>query len=249
MQYCALFCHFPLPFLRPLLYSEWTMHTQQRTNRGRKALDSSPTPNYKKYGDGKYPHLVEPTPHKAHEAPELTIASRRTVLGVIGIGLTAMLLGRRYLGGKESPSTQAEHQPTPEEQATRVVDAYSAYLSQCEAYEAGKTTKKPRLPANLDGITTLAVEAGDSIGSVVDRHIATLAEADAFHTKPEQDGVTNATSARVAELYLTDGNTRTRYELQPGDTVTLAQYQGFVVPLAINPHEPSSDVSLHTLEP
>jgi hypothetical protein len=163
--------------------------------------------------------------------------------------LAATLVGRRYLGGKESPSTQAEHQPTPEEQATRVVDAYSGYLSQRKAYEEDKTTEAPRLPANLDGITTLAVEAGDSIGTVVDRHIATLAEADTFHTKPEQDGVTNATSARVAELYLTDGNTRTRYELQPGDIVTLAQYQGFVVPLAINSHEPSSGVPQHTLEP
>ena len=159
----------------------------------------------------------------------------------------ATLVGRRYLGGKESPSTQAEHQPTPEEQATRLVDAYSAYLSQREAYEAGKTTEEPRLPANLDGITTLAVEAGDSIGTVVDRHIATLAEADAFHAKPEQDGVTNAASARVAELCLTDGDTHD--ELQPRDIVTLAQYQGFVVPLAINSHEPSSGVPRHTLEP
>jgi len=158
-----------------------------------------------------------------------------------------MLLGRRYLGGKESPSTQAEHQPTPEEQATRVVDAYSGYLSQRKAYEEGKTTEAPRLPANLDGITTLAVEAGDSIGTVVDRHIATLAEADTFHTKPEQDGVTHAASARVAELYLTDGDTHD--ELQPRDIVTLAQYQGFVVPLAINPDESSSSTSLHTLEP
>ena len=82
---------------------------------------------------------------------------------------------------------------------------------------------------------------------MVDRHIATLAEADTFHAKPEQDGVTNATSARVAELYLTDGDTR--YELQPGDIVILAQYQGFVVPLAINPDESSSSTSLHTLEP
>jgi len=157
--------------------------------------------------------------------------------------LAATLVGRRYLGGKESPSTQAEHQPTPEEQATWVVDAYSGYLSQRKAYEEDKTTEAPRLPANLDGITTLAVEAGDSIGTVVDRHIAALTEADAFHTKPEQDGVTNAASARVAELYLTDG------ELQPSDIVTLAQYQGFVVPLTVGSHEPSSGVSRQTLEP
>lgn len=207
------------------------MSTQQRTNRGRKAPDSSPT---SKYGDDKY------------EVTELPSIPRRTVLGALGVGL-ATLVGRRYLGGKESPSTQAEHQPTPEEQATRLVDAYSAYLSQREAYEAGKTTEEPRLPANLDGITTLAVEAGDSIGTVVDRHIATLAEADAFHAKPEQDGVTNAASARVAELCLTDGDTHD--ELQPRDIVTLAQYQGFVVPLAINSHEPSSGVPRHTLEP
>lgn len=246
MQYCALFCHFPLPFLRPLLYSEWTMHTPQRTNRGKKALHSSSTSNYEKYSDGKYPHLIE---HTSHEVTELPSIPRRTILGALGVSLAAALVGRRYLGGKESPSTQAEHQPTPEKQAAQLVDAYSGYLSQRKAYEEGKTTEEPRLPANLDGITTLAVEAGDSIGSVVDRHIATLAEADAFHTKPEQDGVTNATSTRVAELYLTDGNTRTRYELQPGDTVTLAQYQGFVIPLTVNPHEPSSGVSLHTLEP
>ena len=161
--------------------------------------------------------------------------------------MAAALVGYLHLGGKEDSNTQAEHQPTPEEQATRLVDAYSAYLSQREAYETGKTTEEPQLPANLDGIVTLAVEAGDSIGSVVDRHIATLAEADTFHAKPEQDGVTNATSARVAELYLTDGDTR--YELQPGDIVILAQYQGFVVPLAINPDESSSSTSLHTLEP
>lgn len=247
MQYCALFCHFPLPFLRPLLYSEWTMSTQQRTNRGERSPRSSSTPNYKKYGDGKYPHLVEPTPHKAHEAPELTIASRRTVLCVIGIGLTATLLGRRYLGGKESPSTQAEHQLTPEEQATRVVDAYSGYLSQRKAYEAGEVTREPQPPVELSNITTRPVEAGDSIGTVVDRHIATLAEADAFHTKPEQDGVTHAASARVAELCLTDGDTH--YELQPSDMVTLAQYRGFVVPLTVNSPEPSASVSRHTLEP
>ena len=235
MQYCALFCHFPLPFLRPLLYSEWTMHTQQRTNRGRKAPDSSPTPNYKKYGDGKY------------EVTELPTIPRRAMLGALGVSLTAALVGYLHLGGKEDSNAQAEHQPTPEKQATQVVDAYSGYLSQREAYEAGKTTEEPQLPANLDGITTLAVEAGDSIGTVVDRHIAALAEADAFHTKPEQDGVTHAASARVAELYLTDGDTR--YELQPGDIVTLAQYQGFVVPLIVNSPEPSASVSRPTLEP
>lgn len=232
MQYCALFCHFPLPFLRPLLYSEWTMYTQQRPNRGHEAPHFSPTP---KCGDDKY------------EVTELPSIPRRTILGALGVSLAATLVGRRYLGRKESPSTQAEHQPTPEEQAAQLVDAYSGYLSQREAYEAGKTTKKPRLPANLDGIATLAVQAGDSIGTVVDRHIAALTEADAFHTKPEQDGVTNATSTRVAELYLTDGDTHD--ELQPGDVVTLAQYQGFVVPLAINSHEPSSGVPQHTLEP
>lgn len=232
MQYCALFCHFPLPFLRPLLYSEWTMYTQQRPNRGHEALDSSST---SKCGDGKY------------EVTKLPSIPRRTILGALGVSLAAALVGYLHLGGKEDSNTQAEHQPTPEEQATRLVDAYSAYLSQREAYEAGKTTEEPQLPANLDGIVTLAVEAGDSIGSVVDRHIATLAEADTFHAKPEQDGVTNATSARVAELYLTDGDTR--YELQPGDIVILAQYQGFVVPLAINPDESSSSTSLHTLEP
>ena len=232
MQYCALFCYFPLPFLRPLLYSEWTMHTQQRPNRGHEAPHSSPTP---KCGDDKY------------EVTELPSIPRRTILGALGVSLAATLVGRRYLGRKESPSTQAEHQPTPEEQAAQLVDAYSGYLSQRKAYEEGKTTEEPRLPANLDGITTLAVEAGDSIGTVVDRHIAALTEADAFHTKPEQDGVTNAASARVAELCLTDGDTH--YELQPGDMVTLAQYQGFVIPLAVNPHEPSSGVPQHTLEP
>ncbi|RKW01494.1 MAG: hypothetical protein D8B38_04340 [Candidatus Saccharimonas sp.] len=208
------------------------MSTQQRTNRGHEALDSSST---SKCGDGKY------------EVTELPSIPRRTILGALGVSLAAALVGYLHLGGKEDSNTQAEHQPTPEEQATRLVDAYSAYLSQREAYEAGKTTEEPQLPANLDGIVTLAVEAGDSIGSVVDRHIATLAEADTFHAKPEQDGVTNATSARVAELYLTDGDTR--YELQPGDIVILAQYQGFVVPLAINPDESSSSTSLHTLEP
>lgn len=161
--------------------------------------------------------------------------------------MAATLVGRRYLGRKESPSTQAEHQPTPEEQAAQLVDAYSGYLSQRKAYEEGKTTEEPRLPANLDGITTLAVEAGDSIGTVVDRHIAALTEAETFHTKPEQDGVTNAASARVAELCLADGDTHD--ELQPGDVVTLAQYQGFVIPLTVDPHEPSSGVPQHTLEP
>lgn len=162
------------------------------------------------------------------------------------LGLTTFIAFRSK-DNHDQHSSAAEHQPTPEEQATRLVDAYSAYLSQREAYEAGKTTEEPQLPANLDGITTLAVEAGDSIGTVVDRHIATLAETDTFHTKPEQDGVTNAASARVAELYLTDGDTHD--ELQPRDVVTLAQYQGFVVPLAINSHEPSSGVPQHTLEP
>ena len=208
------------------------MSTQQRTNRGHEALDSSST---SKCGDGKY------------EVTELPTIPRRAMLGALGVSFTAALVGYLHLGGKEDSNTQAEHQPTPEEQATRLVDAYSAYLSQCEAYEAGKTTKKPRLPANLDGIATLAVQAGDSIGTVVDRHIAALTEADAFHTKPEQDGVTNAASARVAELCLTDGDTHD--ELQPGDIVTLAQYQGFVIPLTVNPHEPSSGVPQHTLEP
>jgi len=232
MQYCALFCHFPLPFLRPLLYSEWTMHTQQRTNRGHEALDSSST---SKCGDGKY------------EVTELPSIPRRTALGALGFGLAAALVGYRHLGGKEDSSTQAEHQPTPEEQATQLVDAYSDYLSQRHAYEAGQVTQEPQPPVELSNITTRPVEDGESIGTVVDQHIATLAEADAFHAKPEQDGVTNATSARVAELYLTDGNTR--YELQPGDIVTLAQYQGFVIPLTVNPHEPSSGVPRHTLEP
>lgn len=208
------------------------MSTQQRTNRGHEALDSSST---SKCGDGKY------------EVTELPSIPRRTILGALGVSLAAALVGYLHLGGKEDSNTQAEHQPTPEEQATRLVDAYSAYLSQREAYEAGKTTEEPQLPANLDGIVTLAVEAGDSIGSVVDRHIATLAEADAFHTKPEQDGVTHAASARVAELCLTDGDTH--YELQPGDMVTLAQYQGFVVPLTVNSPESSASVSRSTLEP
>ncbi len=161
--------------------------------------------------------------------------------------MAATLVGRRYLGRKESPSTQAEHQPTPEEQAAQLVDAYSGYLSQRKAYEAGEVTREPQPPVELSNITTRPVEAGDSIGTVVDRHIAALTEADAFHTKPEQDGVTNAASARVAELCLTNGDTHD--EPQPGDVVTLAQYQGFVVPLAINSHEPSSGVPQHTLEP
>ena len=243
MQYCALFCHFPLPFLRPLLYSEWTMHTQQKPNRGRKAPNSLPTP---KYSDGKYPHLVE---DPRSQDPETKGVSRRGAIGAAALvfgavaGLAAMWSKDNY----NQHSSAAEHQPTPEEQATQLIDAYSDYLSQREAYEAGKTTEEPQLPANLDGITTLAVEAGDSIGTVVDRHIATLAEADAFHTKPEQDGVTNAASARVAELCLTDGDTHD--EPQPGDVVTLAQYQGFVVPLTVNSPEPSASVSQHTLEP
>ena len=232
MQYCLLFCYFPLPFLRPLLYSEWTMHTQQRTNRGHEALDSSST---SKCGDGKY------------EVTELPSIPRRTILGALGVSLAATLVGRRYLGRKESPSTQAEHQPTPEEQAAQLVDAYSGYLSQRKAYEEGKITQEPQPPVELSNITTQPVEAGDSIGTVVDRHIAALTEADAFHTKPEQDGVTHAASARVAELHLTDGDTH--YELQPGDVVTLAQYQGFVIPLTVNPHEPISGVPQHTLEP
>ncbi len=244
MQYCTYFCHFPLPFLRPLLYSEWTMSTQQRINRGQES-----TPNYKKYGDGTYPHLVEePTAQPESQHSKGKDVSRRGFLGAAAVlGLATGFIALRSKNNHDQHSSAVEHQPTPEEQATRLVDAYSAYLSQREAYEAGKTTEEPQLPANLDSIATLAVEAGDSIGTVVDRHIATLAEADTFHTKPKQDGVTNAASARVAELYLTDGDTR--YELQPGDIVTLAQYQGFVVPLAINPDESSSSTSLHTLEP
>ena len=249
MQYCTHFCHFPLPFLRPLLYSEWTMHTQQRTNRGRKAPDSSPTSNYKEYGDGKYPHLIDDsTIQPESQRSKANDISRRGFLGAAAVlGLTTAFIAFWSKDNHDQHSSAAEHQPTPEEQATQVVDAYSGYLSQRKAYEEGKTTEEPRLPANLDGITTLAVEAGDSIGTVVDRHIATLAEADAFHTKPEQDGVTHAASARVAELCLTDGDTH--YELQPGDVVTLAQYQGFVIPLTVDPHEPSSGVPQHTLEP
>ena len=215
------------------------MSTQQRTNRGHKSPDSSSTPKC------KYHHLVE---NPRSQDPETKGVSRRGAISAVALvfGAVAGFAAMRSKDNHDQYSS-AEHQPTPEEQATRLVDAYSDYLSQRHAYEVGKTTKKPRLPANLDSIATLAVEAGDSIGSVVDRHIATLAEADAFHAKPEQDGVTNATSARVAELYLTDGDTR--YELQPGDIVTLAQYQGFVIPLTVNPHEPSSGVSRHTLEP
>ena len=221
------------------------MSTQQRTNRGEKALHSSST---SKCGDGKYPHLVEnSTIQSESQRSKANDISRRGFLGAAAVsGLTTAFIAF-WLKDNHDQYSSAEHQPTPEEQATRLVDAYSAYLSQREAYEAGKTTEEPQLPANLDGIVTLAVEAGDSIGSVVDRHIATLAEADTFHAKPEQDGVTNATSARVAELYLTDGDTR--YELQPGDIVILAQYQGFVVPLTVDPHEPSSGVPQHTLEP
>lgn len=223
------------------------MSTQQRTNRGERSPRSSSTPYYKKYDSDNHPPLIEdPRP----QDPETKGVSRRVVIGVAALvfGAVAGLAAMQPKDNHDQHSSAAEHQPTPEEQAAQLVDAYSGYLSQREAYEAGKTTEEPQLPANLDGITTLAVEAGDSIGTVVDRHIATLAEADAFHAKPEQDGVTNATSARVAELYLTDGDTR-YYELQPGDIVTLAQYQGFVVPLAINSHEPSSGVPQHTLEP
>lgn len=241
MQYCALFCHFPLPFLRPLLYSEWTMHTQQRTNRGQESI-----PNYKKYDSNNHPPLIEdPRP----QDPETKDVSRRGFIGAAALvfGAVAGLAAMQPKDNHDQHSSAAEHQPTPEEQAAQVVDAYSDYLSQREAYKEDKTTEKPQLPANLDGITTLAVEAGDSIGTVVDRHIAALAEADAFHAKPEQDGVTHTASARVAELYLTDGDTR--YELQPGDMVTLAQYQGFVVPLTVNSPEPSSGVPQHTLEP
>lgn len=222
------------------------MSTQQRTNRGERSPRSSSTPYYKKYDSDNHPPLIEdPRP----QDPETKGVSRRVVIGVAALvfGAVAGLAAMQSKDNHDQHSSAAEHQPTPEEQATRLVDAYSAYLSQRQAYEAGKTTEEPQLPANLDSIATLAVEAGDSIGTVVDRHIAALAEADAFHAKPEQDGVTNATSARVAELHLTDGNTR--YELQPGDTVTLAQYQGFVIPLTINSHEPSSGVPQHTLEP
>ena len=249
MQYCTYFCHFPLPFLRPLLYSEWTMHTQQRTNRGERSPHSSSTSNYKKYGDGTYPHLVEePTAQPESQHSKGKDVSRRGFLGAAAVlGLATGFIALRSKNNHDQHSSAAEHQPTPEEQATQLVDAYSDYLSQRHAYEAGQITEEPQLPANLDGITTLAVEAGDSIGTVVDRHIATLAEADAFHTKPKQDGVTNAASARVAELYLTNGDTHD--ELQPGDVVTLAQYQGFVVPLTVNSPESSASVSRPTLEP
>lgn len=249
MQYCALFCHFPLPFLRPLLYSEWTMHTQQRPNRGRKAPNSSPTPNYEKYGGSNYPYLVEdPATQPESQHSKNNGISRRGLLGAAAVlGLTTVFIASRSKDNYDQRPSTAEHQPTPEEQATQLIDAYSDYLSQRHAYEAGQVAQEPQPPVELSNITTRPVEAGDSIGSVVDRHIATLAEADAFHTKPEQDGVTNAASARVAELYLTDGDTH--YELQPGDVVTLAQYQGFVIPLTVNPHEPSSGVPRHTLEP
>ena len=215
------------------------MSTQQRTNRGERSPRSSSTPYYKKYDS------EDPRP----QDPETKGVSRRVVIGVAALvfGAVAGLAAMQSKDNHDQHSSAAEHQPTPEEQATRLVDAYSDYLSQRQAYEAGQVTQEPQPPVELSNITTRPVEAGDSIGTVVDRHIATLAEADAFHTKPEQDGVTNATSARVAELHLTDGNTR--YELQPGDTVTLAQYQGFVIPLTINSHEPSSGVPQHTLEP
>lgn len=246
MQYCVLFYYFPLPFLRPLLYSEWTMNTQQRTNRGHEALDSSPTPNYKKYGDGKYRHLVE---DPRSQDPETKGVSRRGAIGAAALvfGAVAGFAAMRSKDNHDQHSSAVEHQPTPEEQATQLIDAYSDYLSQRHAYEAGQITQEPQPPVELSNITTRPAEAGDSIGTVVDRHIAALTEADTFHTKPEQDGVTHAASAHVAELYLTDGDTR--YELQPSDIVTLAQYQGFVVPLAINPDESSSSTSLHTLEP
>lgn len=225
------------------------MHTQQRTNRGRKAPDSSPTPNYKKYGDGKYPHLVEDStiqPESQHSKTK--DISRRGFLGAAAVlGLTTGFIALRSKDNYNQRSSAAEHQPTPEEQATQLVDMYSDYLSQRQAYEAGQVTQEPQPPVELSNITARPVEAGDSIGTVVDRHIAALTEAETFHAKPEQDGVTHAASARVAELYLTDGNTR--YELQPSDIVTLAQYQGFVIPLTVNSHEPSSGVARHTLEP
>ena len=246
MQYCALFCHFPLPFLRPLLYSEWTMYTQQRPNRGHEALDSSST---SKCGDGKYRHLVEnSTIQSESQRSKANDISRRGLLGAAAVlGLTTVFIAFRSKDNHDQHSSAVEHQPTPEKQATQVVDAYSGYLSQRKAYEAGEVTREPQPPVELSNITTRLVEAGDSIGTVVDRHIAALTEAETFHTKPEQDGVTNAASARVAELCLTDGDTH--YELQPGDVVTLAQYQGFVIPLTVDPHEPSSGVPQHTLEP
>ena len=246
MQYFALFCHFPLPFLRPLLYSEWTMYTQQRPNRGHEALDSSST---SKCGDGKYRHLVEnSTIQSESQRSKTNDISRRGLLGAAAVlGLTTVFIAFRSKDNHDQHSSAVEHQPTPEKQATQVVDAYSGYLSQRKAYEAGEVTREPQPPVELSNITTRLVEAGDSIGTVVDRHIAALTEAETFHTKPEQDGVTNAASARVAELCLTDGDTH--YELQPGDVVTLAQYQGFVIPLTVDPHEPSSGVPQHTLEP
>jgi hypothetical protein len=220
------------------------MSTQQRINRGQES-----TPNYKKYGDGTYPHLVEePTAQPESQHSKGKDVSRRGFLGAAAVlGLATGFIALRSKNNHDQHSSAVEHQPTPEEQATRLVDAYSAYLSQRKAYEAGEVTREPQPPVELSNITTRPVEAGDSIGTVVDRHIAALTEADAFHTKPEQDGVTNAASARVAELCLTNGDTHD--EPQPGDVVTLAQYQGFVVPLAINSHEPSSGVPQHTLEP
>ena len=222
------------------------MSTQQRTNRGEKAPYSSSTP---KYGDDKYRHLVEnSTIQSESQRSKANDISRRGFLGAAAVsGLTTAFIAFWLKDNHDQHSSVAEHQPTPEEQATQLVDAYSDYLSQRKAYEEGKITQEPQPPVELSNITTRLVEAGDSIGTVVDRHIATLAEADTFHAKPEQDGVTHVASARVAELYLTDGDTR--YELQPGDVVTLAQYQGFVIPLTVNPHEPSSGVPQHTLEP
>lgn len=222
------------------------MSTQQRTNRGHEALDSSST---SKCGDGTYPHLVEnSTIQSESQRSKANDISRRGFLGAAAVsGLTTAFIAFWLKDNHDQHSSVAEHQPTPEEQATQLVDAYSDYLSQRKAYEEGKITQEPQPPVELSNITTRLVEAGDSIGTVVDRHIAALTEAETFHTKPEQDGVTNAASARVAELCLTDGDTHD--EPQPGDVVTLAQYQGFVVPLAINSHEPSSGVPRHTLEP
>lgn len=222
------------------------MHTQLRTNRGEKAPYSSSTSNYKRYTSDNHPHLIE---DPRSQDPETKGVSRRGAIGAAALvfGAVAGFAAMRSKDNHDQHSSAAEHQPTPEEQATQLIDTYSDYLSQHHAYEAGQVAQEPQPPVELSNITTRPVEAGDSIGTVVDQHIAALAEADAFHAKPEQDGVTNATSARVAELYLTDGDTR--YELQPGDIVTLAQYQGFVIPLTVNPHEPSSSVSRHTLEP
>ena len=222
------------------------MYTQQRPNRGHEALDSSST---SKCGDGKYRHLVEnSTIQSESQRSKTNDISRRGLLGAAAVlGLTTVFIAFRSKDNHDQHSSAVEHQPTPEKQATQVVDAYSGYLSQRKAYEAGEVTREPQPPVELSNITTRLVEAGDSIGTVVDRHIAALTEAETFHTKPEQDGVTNAASARVAELCLTDGDTH--YELQPGDVVTLAQYQGFVIPLTVDPHEPSSGVPQHTLEP